>query len=79
MQSTPILPRIPLHMLSVWLIGSLTDHNTFSGRRVPEYDIDPIREVIEASYRIIYYIKSDQVDVLAVIHGAMNVLTEPEQ
>jgi plasmid stabilization system protein ParE len=24
----------------------------FSGRRVPEYDIDPIREVIEGSYRL---------------------------
>ena len=51
----------------------------FSGRRVPEYDIDQIREVIEGSYRIIYYIKSDQVDVLAVIHGAMNILETPEQ
>jgi len=51
----------------------------FAGHRVPEYDIDPIREVIEGSYRIIYYIKSDQIDVLAVIHGAMNVLTAPEQ
>lgn len=46
----------------------------FSGRRVPEYDIDKIREVIEGPYRIIYHIKPDQVDVLAVIHGAMDVL-----
>ena len=45
-----------------------------SGRRVPEYDIDQIREVIEGPYRIIYYIKADQIDVLAVIHGAMDVL-----
>jgi toxin ParE1/3/4 len=51
----------------------------FSGRRVPEYDIDQIREVIEGSYRIIYYVKSDQIDVLAVIHGAMNILSTPEQ
>jgi plasmid stabilization system protein ParE len=46
----------------------------FSGRRVPEYDADPIREVIEGFFRIIYQIKSDQIDVLAVIHGAMDVL-----
>ena len=45
-----------------------------SGRRVTEYDFNQIREVIEGSYRIIYHIKSDQVDVLAVIHGAMNIL-----
>ena len=46
----------------------------FSGRRVPEYDMDNIRELIEGAYRIIYRIKSNQVDVLAVIHGAMEVL-----
>ena len=41
-----------------------------SGRMVPEYNAPQIREVIEGSYRIIYYIKPDQIDVLAVIHGA---------
>jgi len=51
----------------------------FSGRRVPEYDIDSIREVIEGSYRIIYYVKSDQIDVLAVIHGAMDVFGASEE
>lgn len=49
-----------------------------SGRIVPEYEIDKIREVIEGSYRIIYHIKFDQIDVLAVIHGAVNVLSEKE-
>jgi len=44
-----------------------------SGRVVPECDFNQIREVIEGSYRIIYHIKSDQIDVLAVIHGAMNI------
>jgi toxin ParE1/3/4 len=44
-----------------------------SGRTLPEYDFKQIREVIEGSYRIIYYIKTDQIDVLAVIHGSMNV------
>ena len=51
----------------------------FSGRRVPEYDIDQIREVIEGPYRIIYYIKPDQIDVLAVIHGAMDVPGSSEE
>jgi toxin ParE1/3/4 len=45
-----------------------------AGRRVPEYDSDEIREIIEGPYRIIYHIKPDQVDVVAVIHGAMDVL-----
>lgn len=51
----------------------------FSGRRVPEFDIDQIREVIEGPYRIIYHIKPDQNDVLAVIHGAMDVLRSSEE
>jgi toxin ParE1/3/4 len=51
----------------------------FSGRKVPEYDVDQIREVIEGSFRIIYHLKSEQVDVLAVIHGAMDVLGGSEQ
>ena len=50
-----------------------------SGRRVPEYDMDPIREVIEGAYRIIYHIKPDQIDVLAVVHAAMNVPRSTEE
>lgn len=45
-----------------------------SGRSVPEYDFNRIREVIEGPYRIIYHIKPDQIDILAVIHGAMDIL-----
>lgn len=44
-----------------------------SGRTVPEYEIEQIREVIEYPYRIIYCIKPDQIDILAIIHGARNV------
>lgn len=47
-----------------------------SGRTIPEYELDQIREVIEHPYRIIYHIKSDQIDVLAVLHGAQDVLRE---
>jgi len=41
-----------------------------SGRKVPEYEAEDIRELIEKPYRIIYRIKQDQIDVVAVIHGA---------
>lgn len=47
----------------------ITDH-PLSGRKVPEYDADDIRELIEKPYRIIYRIKEDQIDVVAIIHGA---------
>jgi len=49
-----------------------------SGRRVPEYELNQIRELIEGSYRIVYHIKPDQIDVLCVIHAARNVLS-PDQ
>lgn len=49
-----------------------------SGRKVPEYEMDQIREVIEGPYRIIYYIKPDQIDVLAVIHGSQDILSQEE-
>ena len=50
-----------------------------SGRRVPEYNMDQIREVIEQPYRIIYHIKPDQIDVVAVLHGARNILRAGEE
>lgn len=44
-----------------------------SGRMVPEYEMTQIREVVEGAYRIIYFIKPGQIDVLAVIHGAQDL------
>ena len=51
----------------------IADH-PYSGRKVPEYDADSVRELIEGPYRIIYHIKQDRIDVIAVLHGAMNRL-----
>jgi len=47
-----------------------------SGRMVPEYRRDDLREVIERSYRVIYRIKEHQIDVLAVVHGARELPPE---
>lgn len=41
-----------------------------SGRVVPEFEHGQIREVLEGSYRLVYYIKPDRIDVLAVVHSA---------
>lgn len=40
------------------------------GGKVLEYDRDDIREVLVRPYRIIYRVKEDQADVLAVVHAA---------
>jgi plasmid stabilization system protein ParE len=44
-----------------------------SGREVAEFGVPQIRQVVEGPFRIIYYIKPDQIDVLAVIHGAQQI------
>lgn len=49
-----------------------------SGQSVIEYHNPHIREVIEGQYRLIYRVKSDTVEVLAVIHGARQLPPTPE-
>lgn len=44
-----------------------------SGRIVPEYETPDIREVIDRPYRIIYRVKTERVEVLAVVHGAQRL------
>jgi plasmid stabilization system protein ParE len=44
-----------------------------SGRMVPEFERNEIREVIEGRYRIIYLVEPEQVQVLAVIHGVRDL------
>ncbi len=48
-----------------------------SGEVVPEYGLVTVRELIEGSYRIIYRMRSDRVEVLAVIHGARLLPADP--
>lgn len=50
-----------------------------SGRIVPDYDRDDVRELIEGSYRLIYRIKADHVDVLTVMHCAQLLPTDAEK
>ena len=50
-----------------------------SGRRVPDYERDDVRELIEGSYRLIYRIMADHVDVLTVMHCAQLLPTDSER
>ncbi|HEX8115939.1 MAG TPA: type II toxin-antitoxin system RelE/ParE family toxin, partial [Pyrinomonadaceae bacterium] len=49
-----------------------------SGRMVPEYEIDEVRQVLESSYRIIYLIKESQVEILALIHTSRKGLPQED-
>jgi plasmid stabilization system protein ParE len=48
-----------------------------SGRIVPEAGFPQIREVLEGPYRIMYHIKPDQIDIIAVIHGTQQTPWTP--
>jgi plasmid stabilization system protein ParE len=41
-----------------------------SGRIVPDVGDANVRELVEGSYRIIYHILEEQVDVIAVVHSS---------
>jgi addiction module RelE/StbE family toxin len=41
-----------------------------AGRLVPEFERPDLREVILGSYRVVYRLRSAQVEVLTVFHGA---------
>jgi len=48
-----------------------------SGHVVAEYADADIREAVEGAYRVIYRIAVDEVQVLAVVHGARLLPPEP--
>ncbi len=42
----------------------------FLGAEVPEYGDPSMREILYRSYRVIYRVRLNQIDVIAVLHGA---------
>ncbi len=53
-------------------VDQLIDHPR-SGRIVPKYDDENLRELIDHPYRLIYRIKPDRIDIIAVFHGAQQL------
>jgi plasmid stabilization system protein ParE len=49
-----------------------------SGRIVPEYELDDVRQIIDGHYRIIYLIKETSIEILAVIHTSRAELPQVE-
>lgn len=40
----------------------------YSGREVPEYQREDVREILERPYRILYRIRPERIDVITVMH-----------
>ncbi len=49
----------------------------FSGQMVPEYQREDVREAIEYSYRIIYFVGDSTAWILAIVHGAKPLPESP--
>ena len=49
------------------------DQFPLSGRFVPEFAFTQVREVIESDYRILYHVLPDRIEILAVVHGSMDL------
>lgn len=45
-------------------------HNVHTGKVVPEFKIDTIRELIEGNFRIVYQINNiNKVEIVSIYHG----------
>jgi toxin ParE1/3/4 len=60
----------------------LLEHTPRMGRRVPEFNLDYLRELVTVRpYRIVYVVREHAVHVVAVLHSRRNVakLIHPEE
>ena len=53
--------------------------NPFIGRKVPEIDVNGIREKFVYSYRLIYRIQSNIITIIAILHGKRLLENIPER
>ena len=54
-------------------VGRLRSHPKL-GRVVPEYENETIRELVVASYRVVYRVRGQRVGIVAVVHGSRDLL-----
>jgi toxin ParE1/3/4 len=47
--------------------------NSHIGRIVPEFNRQDLREMLFGNYRIVYLVKSDELFILRVVHGARDL------
>jgi len=58
------------------IISRVDQLETFpkSGRVVPEFNSDVIRELIEGNYRIVYKINSDHIGIVRIHHSSRELI-----
>lgn len=63
-----VVERMVLHLRQVQQFPE-------SGREAPEVGDSGVREVIETPYRLIYRVRHDVIEVVAVVHGRQDLLS----
>lgn len=63
------------------IIGAVRKLHEFPliGRKVPEADLDNVRELIFQNYRIIYHVEEHHLFVLSVTHGSRDLTRQSNQ
>lgn len=58
------------------LVGAVEKVGAFPkcGRIIPEFELEDLREIIFHEYRIVYSVGEDSVTVIAIVHGAMDII-----
>jgi len=56
-------------VLQLMAIAENAGRNPLAGRRVPELSRDDVREVFRRTYRIVYRVTDEQLEVLTVFEG----------
>ena len=60
------------HIFAKKVVALVKSISTFvrSGRMVPEYGDENLREKIYGNYRVVYRIKTDYIEIAAICHGS---------
>jgi plasmid stabilization system protein ParE len=48
-----------------------------SGRMIPDFQMDHLREVLEQGFRIMYEVFPDRIEVFGVVHARRDVFGDP--
>lgn len=56
------------------LLGLFPEH----GRVVQEFGERSLRELLIRDYRLLYFVAADGVEILGLVHGAMDLRSDPE-
>jgi len=48
---------------------SLLEDHAYLGRAVPEVEVEQIREIVESGFRIWYEVRTDSIEIFAVVHS----------